>query len=392
MARVLLTRPRMMCHTRPLRSPCVVFAALTSSALLCASCGTAPPAGTDDGGTAEAGCAADEHAGEAGCDTAITWATGPDLKVARDHHATFLVDPGPAAARFLYVAGGYSQAQQQLLTDVVRAPVGDDGSLGAWSEAAPLPAANSGMGVVVTHGEVILTGGFGTVRTWSAGIQPDGSLGAWTAGPSLSQALFHAPAVVFGDSVYVLGGLDGNVTVDSVQRATIDADGTLEAWQTVAHLPYTLSHESAVVDGSTLYVIGGQTGNTNDNSGVPHKEVWAAPLASDGSVGAFTQTSSLPLATLTQASVVHDGFVYVLAGVSTPTSSEADLLPTSAVLRAKILGPGALDTWEIDTASQLPAPHSHVHQTPMFGPYIYSVSGMVGAMGDTPSVFVGTYQ
>src|SRR5262249_15477946 len=121
-----------------------------------------------------------------------------------------------------------------------------------------------------------------------------------------------------------------------------------------AHLPYSLSHHVALVDGDTLYVIGGQTGNTNDNSGMPHKEVQIATLAADGSVGAFSQGPALPQAYETSAGIIHDGFVYVVGGVVDTTSNEASGVPTANVLRAKILGPGKLDAWALDKASKLP--------------------------------------
>ncbi len=175
---------------------------------------------------------------------------------------------------------------------MTRAPIASDGTLGAWTAAGLLPAPIAGMGAVVTHGELILSGGYFSDKTWVAAVQADGSLGAWTAGPPLDQQAFHTAAAVYGDFLYVVGGLGGTMldtTSDDVQRAPIAADGTLGAFSTVAHLPYTLSHHVLLIDGATMYVIGGQTGNPNDNSGTPHKEVQIAALGTDGSVGAWTQ-------------------------------------------------------------------------------------------------------
>jgi hypothetical protein len=250
------------------------------------------------------------------------------------------------------------------------------------------------MGVVVTHGEVILAGGFMSDKTWTAAIQMDGSLGAWTAGPALSQQLFHTAAVVWGDFLYVVGGLGGmnlDTTSDEVQKASIAKDGTLGAFQTVAHLPYTLSHHVALAEGGMLYVIGGQTGNPNNNSGTPHKEVQIAAIAADGSVGAWSQGPLLPEAYSTSAGVVHDGFVYVLGGIVDATPDEAGGVPTANVLRAALLGPGMLGAWAVDTPSALPQKVSHVHQTPLLGSRIYSVSGMSGAV-DISAVRVGLFQ
>jgi hypothetical protein len=322
---------------------------------------------------------------------AIAWEPGPDLAVPRDHHGTFLVDPGPTSARFLYAAGGFSQATATLLPGVVRAPVADDGTLGPWADAAPLPLGISGMGVVVTHNEVVLTGGYSSKKSWSAAIQPDGSLGTWTPGPDLDQGLFHGALVAFGDWVYVVGGINGNVTTDEVQRAQIGADGALGAWSVVAHLPYSLSHEVAAVDGATLYVVSGQSGNVNNNSGTPHLEVQVATFAQDGTLGPWTAGPPVPQAIETASAAVHDGFLYVLGGVVDATAHESSGVASTQLLRAPILSPGVLGAWSVDTASQLPGARSHVHQAPIFGSHIYSVSGLLSTGDDSPSVQVGTF-
>jgi hypothetical protein len=337
------------------------------------------------------GCPADEHAADAGCDTAIAWAAGPAIGLPRDHHATFLIDPGPSAARFLYVAGGFSQATSKLLTSVVRAPVADDGSLGKWASVADLPTPVTGAGVAVTHGEVILAGGYSSSQTWLAPVNADGSLGAWAMGPALSGVRFHTSAVVYGDFLYVIGGLDGTMTTDEVARAAIGKDGTLGPYQIAAHLPYSLSHHVALVSGSTLWVVGGQTGNTNDNSGTPHKETWSAALAADGSVGAWIPGPALPDAYETSAGLIHDGYAYLVGGVLDKTASEASGVPTANVLRAGLPGPGMLGAWALDAASKLPAARSHVHHLPVFGSHVYSVSGLKGFV-DTNAVEIGTFQ
>ena len=384
---------------------CKSLGALVLTSLFALACGGNKATTTGSGGQGTGGgsgggggsgaCAADEHTTpDAGCDTEITWSAAPPIAAARDHHFTVAVDLGAASARFVYAGGGFSQASSMLLGDVTRAPIASDGTLGAWTAAAPLPVPIAGMGVVVTHGEAILAGGFFSAKTWTAAIQPDGSLGTWTAGPALSQQLFHTAAVVHGDFLYVVGGLGGtnlDTTSDEVRRAPIAADGTLGAFTIVAHLPYTLSHHVLLIDGATMYVIGGQTGNPNDNSGTPHKEVQIAALAADGSLGAWTQGPETPDAYSAAGGVVHDGFLYVAGGILDATSNEAGGVPTANVIRAAVLAPGMLGAWTVDAPSKLPVARSHVHQLPVVGSHLYSVSGMTDTT-DTTAVYVGVFQ
>jgi hypothetical protein len=60
-------------------------------------------------------------------------------------------------------------------------------------------------------------------------VGEDGSLGAWSEGPQLGATRFHHAKVATGDQVFVLGGLTGNNTVQTpmVERATVSADGTI---------------------------------------------------------------------------------------------------------------------------------------------------------------------
>lgn len=349
--------------------------------------------GSDSGVEAQAPlppCSADEHDAGGVCELAITWSTGPALAdgLGRDHHHTFLVDPGGTASRFLYVAGGFNDSGQ--LATILRSPVADDGSLGPWQDAGMLPTAVAGAGVVVTHGVVVLAGGFSSNATLTAAINADGSLGTWKTGPTLPGKWFHTSAVVHGDYVYVLGGINGTMTTDDVVRSPIDAQGNMGPYEVIAHLPYTLSHHTAILDGDTLYVINGQTGNTNNNSGKPHREVQIATFQADGKLSAWTEGPQTPDAYETHGSALHDGFVFIIGGVMDATTDESNGLPSRDVLRAPILGPGQLGPWVKDVSSRMPSPRSHTHQLPIFKDKIYGVSGLDSTVDET-DVRIGTF-
>jgi hypothetical protein len=349
--------------------------------LFCACSGGKSAAGPGPGDTSDA-------AGV--CELGITWAAGPALAdgLGRDHHHTFIVDPGGTSSRFLYVAGGFNDAG--LLDTVLRSPLADDGSLGPWQDAGKLPTPTSGAGVVVTHGVVVLAGGYNSGATLVSTINADGSLGTWKTGPTLPGRWFHTSAVVHGDFIYVVGGLAGTVTTDDVVRASIDAHGNMGPYEVIAHLPYSLSHNTTIVDGDTLYVINGQTGNTNNNSGKAHREVQVATFQADGTLSPWTQGPDTPSAYLTHSSAIHDGFLFIIGGVVNPTADESTGIPSRDVLRAPILGPGLLGPWVKDTGSRMAAPRSHTHQAPIFKDKIYGVSGLNSTVDET-DVRIGTF-
>jgi hypothetical protein len=348
--------------------------------------------GGSGGSGGSGGCADDQHSLPDGtCEQAVSWVKSAGIAVPRDHHETFLVDPGPAASRYLFLMGGFAQASGKLIKTIERAPIADDGSLGAWESAGMLPIGISGAGIALAHNELIIAGGFQTKSSWTAPIGADGSIGAFTEGPLLPGVRFHTAGFAYGDYFYLTGGLAGTKTVDEVIRAKIGADGALSPFEVTAHLPNTLSHHVAIVEGSTLYLVGGQTGNTNDNSGLPRKEVLVSTIAEDGSLGAFTPTAELPVSFMATAGVIHNDYMYVFGGVLAPGMTEAGAVPTNKVMRAKVLSPGKLGAWEEDTASALPKARSHVHQTPVWKSHVYSVSGLQG-FTDTDEVDIGTFK
>jgi hypothetical protein len=324
-------------------------------------------------------CAADSHVDDAGvCSASIAWTVGADIAIPRNHHMTWVTEGTNA---YVYVAGG-SNASSQAIADVQRALINSDGTLGAWEEVTPLPAPTIAASVILTHGEVILTGGYSTVATWTSQIQADGSMGPWMAGPKLTGPWFHATGVAFQDFAYVIGGFDllGN-EINQVVRASVADDGTLGPWQSVATLPSGLSHHASVVFGSTLYVSGGESKN-----GVPKPDVITASLASDGSLGAWATAPSLPYAVETHATFVHDGAIYVAGGI------DGNLNSLATITRAPLAPDGTVGTWVVDPFSALPHARSHVHQMPIHGAFIYSVAGApTGFPSTTAETDIGSF-
>lgn len=342
-------------------------------------------AGADAGQDAGPTCPAGSHLEDAGCRSSISWTLGPPLALPRDHHATFIIDRGDPSSRFLYVAGGFSQASAQLLKSLVRAPILDDGGLGDWEDAGvQLPAGIAGMGVAQTQDEVIFAGGFNSAKTYTAHINADGSLDYFKPGPLLDAYCFHTTASVHGGYLYVVGGLNISVTTDEIQRAELQEDGGLGPFAVIQHLPYSLSHHVAVVDGDTLYVIGGQTGNPNNNSGLGHDDVLALTFDGDGGLSEAQPVMSLPVAAVTSAGALYNGQLHVLGGITGGAAATSEL-PSASVYQSLAGG-----EWSERTESVMPGERSHVHHAPIWNGHIYFVSGMSGG-NDSPDSFLGTF-
>ncbi|MCC7440946.1 MAG: hypothetical protein IT285_04910 [Bdellovibrionales bacterium] len=172
-----------------------------------------------------------------------TWRTEGSLTTARAGHALI------AAGGVLYAAGGHDAAPSPLASM-------DLTTGGAWSPSASA-ATNRVFGVgftlsgvpVIAGGESILGGGamasaeiFNSVwSTWSAADQ------------ALAAARTHAAWADFGESAWVIGGLDGS---DVVRRSVIEykSGGSTDLGNL---LPIALKDAAAIVSGSAVWVAGG---------------------------------------------------------------------------------------------------------------------------------------
>lgn len=293
----------------------------------------------------------------------LTWREGPILPAPRDHHATFI------AGGYLYVAGGNTYAN--LLSDVWRAALLDDGSLGDWAPAGPLPAPRGGHSVVVTARSVVLTGGQfsnrdNTPTTLVASLDSLGRTGPWRDGPPLPGPRFHHASVTHDGWIYVTGGLEARTSVAGVAAARLEPDGTPAAWIDATPLPSPRSHHASFVHEGALFVVAGLNGNPAG----PHeqlRDILRATIKQDGTLEAWTAVGRLDSAYATHAAFVHDGWLYVVGGV------ENNARFVSTVQRAPIRQGGRIGFFEPTAA--LPVGRGHVHQTPVRGNVVYSVGG-----------------
>lgn len=334
-------------------------------------------------------CPAGSHAVGSECvSTLAAWSSGPSLSGSRDHHVTFVVD-----SKYLYAAGGVRDMKTPL-SSVERSAIASDGSLGPWEAATQLPEASVGAGLgqvgdtIVVAGGIRISGNSGapSTRTDVGHASADGSV-SWSVGPELSVSRFHAAAVAVGAHVFVIGGLTGAGTdnTPAVERAEVQADGSVGAWQMAKELPEKRSHQSVAATEDAIYVVGGLTG---DPAGVhtTFSDVLRATVSADGSLGDWTTVGSLPVPLATHSSLIHLGYLYVLGGVEGNPPSEQN---TAAVRRAKIEADGSVGEWE--SLESLPKARAHCHQTPLVNGIIYSVAGAFEHASMT-DVFLGTLE
>jgi len=121
-------------------------------------------------------------------------------------------------------------------------------------------------------------------------------------------------------------------------------------WTTTTSLPDGYSDHALVYGNGFLYQTGGESATHGPTDGT---NVFYSQTATNGTVGAWKATTSLPVAVLDHAGVAANGFVYVLGGEAYNAISGE--VVSSAVYYAQTNSNGTLGAWRTNTALPYPA-------------------------------------
>lgn len=155
-----------------------------------------------------------------------------------------------------------------------------------WKETSPISIPRAGAALVAVNDTLYLIGGVDgndfLKTTEYARVHKDGSLGPWQAGPSLNEPRGFIDAVIHDGSIYVVGGgngPNGHNLLRTAERAHILPDGTLGPWETEKNQMVVPRRCSKLIATDTaLYSFGGFGGVLLDT-------VERADFMPDGSTG-----------------------------------------------------------------------------------------------------------
>lgn len=312
------------------------------------------------------------------------------LAPVRDHHTTAVIET--AGGPYLYVFGG-TDDWRVLHDDVQRAHINDDGTLDAFEPAGRLPSPRAGHCFAKIKDRFLLAGGI-VPADGSMGVDAtsilvtlgaDGMIASAVPGPDLPKAVMHLTCDVQGDYVYVLGGRGSNSRSTTMSaRAHIGTDGTLGSFEPQTALKPDRSHHAAFIREKRLYVLGGLTGNPAGDA-VDRSDAIVADIGDDGSLGAWAVAGKLPEALSVTTAQLYKDAVYILGGL------EGGTVFTDAVRRATFDENGSLSAFAT-LPGKLPAGRGHVHQTPMWKAFIFSVGGKDNDMKSLGTADVGRFE
>ena len=266
----------------------------------------------------------------------------------------------------LYMIGGAGQQS------IDRARIEADGTLGAFTTVgAALSTARMSASSIVVRDQLYVIGGFSSASSVFdsievAPVMTDSSLGAFTV---VSTRLLRARAdfatALVGGYLYVIGGSDGTTAIASIERAPIAADGTLGAFEDAGSLVTARSGHVAAVLGNSLYVFAGA-----DAAGQELALVERAAINLDGSVGAFEMLASqLTAARARPALAVYGNSVYIIGG-RTSGGARSDVDTSVFDTSGELAGFAQARTSNLVTAR-------YGHSVVVIGNYVYAIGGTV---------------
>jgi len=241
-------------------------------------------------------------------------------------------------------------------------PIGERGVGTHWERVRPMPSARTEFGAAVAGNTIYVIGGVdGYWRTLSSVLAYDIGADAWRELPRLPQAIHHPAVASDGKKVYVIGGLTGIAArpVDDVYVF----DPEKNAWELAGRLNDFRGAAAAAFLGDRLHVIGGIT-----TAGVDGVFEYYVPER-----GGWNGLKSMPTSRADFAAVSAAGKIFAIGGRK---GSVARSLASVDAYDAKEL------KWE--TAGELAGPRSG-HSAVENGGKIYvfggeSKDGVVGTV------------
>lgn len=223
----------------------------------------------------------------------------------------------------------------------------------------------------------------------SRGTLTGGSVGGWTSTASNPYtARWGMGTTMYNGYIYVVGGITGSGASNNVSYAQINSDGTVGAWAATTTLPAAREYSSVVAYNGYMYAYGGYTSGTSALNTVVY-----APINSDGTVGSWTTSSNtMGTATCRAGSAIYNGYMYAVGGATGTVATDcgnSSATNTGAVQYAPIQGNGDVGTWS--SSSNTVTARKDVGVAAYNG-YLYAIGGTTDGTSTSTTVQYASFK
>ena len=223
-----------------------------------------------------------------------------------------------------------------------------DGSIGQWTNTSALPDFRAHFTPVFVDGRIYVIGGHrldgiaeGSSTSYVASVLSNGSLGAWLSATPMPFSNFDYGAVYTSGRIYIVGGSNGFGPRSDVIFAAINPDGSLGPWSSTSSLPIASENLVVFAFGDYLYAMAGvRTGTA----------VFVTHINTDGTLGAWTTTTPLPFSFFDSGQGVLIGDQVFIIGSQQVSSTERQVSEITSTVNPN----GSLMSWSTDMVPGLP--------------------------------------
>lgn len=317
---------------------------------------------------------------------------------------TAAVGAGAVYNGYMYLVGGTAGSNSAGSNAVYYAPLSSQG-VGTWQVASSLVSARAHNDAVAYRGYLYTAGGCATMSSGAcdtnsgllksveyAPIYASGSLGPWQVANAMNESNGRISPHIFGhgDYLYVNGGTycsgaGGSCNTKTVygdlQYAKLDPAGQTIGYTGGTSLNTARYYNTATAYNGHIYVTGGCTNNGGGYvSCTGTSSVEYATINSDGTLGSWVSTTSLPAARWGHAAAAYNGYLYITGGC---TSTLGSCTEQDDTLRISInSSTGALgSSWTDDTTHTFPARREH--QSVAYNGHLFVIGGYDSAQLNT---------
>jgi len=177
-----------------------------------------------------------------------------------------------SAGGTLYYIGGQTSTSTDERPEVYWAtPVSGAVTWATVGGANDLPDGRTKHGATSWNNRIYVTGGIaqtGGAVSNVVYVSPDLSAGgtigsAWSSTTTFDVARSGHTTIAYANNLYVLGGFNGTNYLNDVQYTQINEDGTLDAWTFSTSLPTSISQADGFAANGYVYLVGGRSSDTN---------------------------------------------------------------------------------------------------------------------------------
>ncbi|MBE9532108.1 MAG: tetratricopeptide repeat protein [Proteobacteria bacterium] len=291
---------------------------------------------------------------------------------------------------YIYAIGGgdFTGEGLNIFDSVEYTKVNADGTLGEWKESGPLTMPRVYTVALIYNDYIYVMGGESkdAIYTGEEGNEPptllhsverakinaDGTLGKWILEPEeMSFARRGGEVFAYNGYLYAAGGFNG-AGLNDVEKAKINDDGSLGKWSREDELINEVRYISGYMQkDDKLYVIGGHVNSAERATG----SIEMATIQSDSTTSAWKDVAPLYTNRFLNTAIIVGNTAYTFGGHNTINLAATD--------RTTFNEDGTLTAWEPDTPINIARRAAVAVEV---NNVIYVIGGMIRPMAVSVSI------